>query len=256
MYSIVITALTCGCNLDSDKDPIIVPEIEKEFNIDLWEELSPTSRELRLLVTTIKNEPCLNATIAYQNDRYGANMAISLDDIVAPSDCQSGMAPAQANINLGALSAATYNLSLGLKNTIINEGKLQVSYDKYEVTMETEEGLQFLHRELRRVPATAIWGYVAYSQPAEVNTANSIVEAIGDIAYEADYPQGYYGHFTINPNNYNLSLRYYPTQGLAKPFLFDFSGNTQNLKNHLADLRQSNPAITAIKVWNANGEEL
>lgn len=254
-YSVVIAVLFWTCNLDAEKDPIIVPEIDKEFNIDLWEALYPTGRELHLQVSTIKNEDCLNAAIAFEHNRIGANIFVSLNEIVTPNDCDPGMAPAKADINFGSLSAATYNLSLGLKNTIINDGRLQVSYDKYAITMQTEEGLQFLHHELRRVPSSAIWGYVAYAQSADVSAANAIVDAIGNVAYDADYPPGYYGYFTIINNTNNLIIKGAPAQGFSKPFLFDYTGNPQQLKDLATDLRQMYPNTT-LKLWTADGEEL
>lgn len=260
-YSSVLGLLLCtlsltACDFDSN-DPIVVPEIEKEFYVDIWEELQNGERHCWVLIETIKPEDCLNASIVYDLDQLGNSLTISLDDILVPSNCEPGEAPAAADLNLGELTTRSFDLNINLKNAIFNNGALQVNYDSYQFVMENPEGILFKHKELKRVPNTAIWGYISYQDNSQYFAAQTIASEIEDISYEADYPEGYYGYYTIAPNTRTLSLHEQPNTDKLRVFLYDYTGNDTILEDKLASLRAAYPAPAfEIKVWNAKGESL
>lgn len=253
---LAIVALTSGCKLNSLNDPIVVPEIEKEFKVDIWENLQPTGRTVVFKIQTIQPENCVNATVSYDYRQVGSLLTMSLNDINAPSDCNPGLSPASAEIQAGYLSPGNYGLNINLKNTVYNTGVLQVNYEDYKIEMETEEGLTFVHRQLKRVPYNAIWGYVTYTENGQEANAQQIIDGIRSVANEANYAEGYYGHFNIAAANSEISVYNQPVTTLIKPFIYDFSGDVQILNDKLAELRSEAPAGVVLKLFNAKGQEL
>lgn len=248
--------LTCACKLNSLNDPIVVPEIDKEFKVDIWENLQPTGRTLVFKILTIKPENCENATVSYDYRQVGSLLTMSLNDINAPSDCNPGLSPASADIQAGYLSTGNYALNINLKNTVLNTGALHVNYEDYKIEMETEEGLTFVHRQLKRVPYSAIWGYVTYTENSQEANAQQMVDGIKSITNEANYPEGYYGYFNIAATNSEISVYNQPVTTLIKPFIYDFPGDVQVLNDKLAELRSEAPAGVVVKLFNAKGQEL
>lgn len=257
LLPVVCVMFLAACNFDSQNDPIIVPDVKKEFYVDIWEELLPQERRFWLLIETIEPENCLNASIYYDLDQLGNSITVSLDDIIVPSNCEAGQAPATADLDLGVLNTRTIDFKINLKNAVFNSGALQVNYDSYEVLMPAPEGIQFKHKKLMRVPNTAIWGYVSYTDNSQAAAAQDVVNSIKGISYTVDYPEGYYGYFSIGADSQITSVLGQPAGNRYKIFVFDYPGDKANLTNLLNDLRSMHPAPAFdIKLWNAQGESL
>lgn len=257
LLSVVSVLLLFSCDFDSQNDPIVVPDVKKEFYIDIWEELLPQERRFWLLIETIEPENCLNAHIAYDLDQFGNAIEVSLDDIILPADCQAGQAAATSELDLGVLNTRTLDLKINLKNTVFNTGQLQVGYDAYEILMPAPEGIQFKHKKLMRVPNAAIWGYVSYGETTMAAAAQDVINDIKGISYTVDYPEGYYGYFSIGADSQVTSVRGQPAGSKVKIFIFDYPGNEANLMSLLSQLRSEYPTPDFdIKVWNAKGESL
>lgn len=209
----LLTVVLASCDFRSLKDPIVLTDVEDEFLIDIWEEITPEGRTFQLLIQTIKDQPCSNSTIDFSVSRTSTVFDISLQDITAPDDCVPGEAPALARISLGDLSPGFYPLNIDLRDAIVNEGSVRVRSDAYQLSMDSEYGIRPLRSELRRVAPEHFWGYISYP-PQLKNAVDSLQNELGDFgSYEL--PQdGYYGYFTVA--NGNLAIKDQPQhQSLA-----------------------------------------
>lgn len=245
-----------GCKIDSLQDTIVVADVEDEFSIDYWEELTPGKRGLVFNLQTIKEAECLNATINYQFSLAGSRMNLSLDDILTPSDCVPGLAPIVENAKTGALSFPYYELSIDLKNTVVNKGTLSVNPDNYRISMLTEAGLNFINKKLNRIPDSTFWGYVLYPTGHQ-GVAAEWLASITPISAIVDAKEGYYGHFTINNNTpQKIFLRNEPQHAPFEAFYFQLTGSIPELKEKIAAFNNAHSALIELKVYTAWGEVL
>ncbi len=247
-----------GCDLADVGDAIIVPDVEDEFYVDIWEDLSTDNggRALILKIESIHPENCLNYSIDYRFDRTGNRLTVSLVDLREPADCEPGEAPVTADVNIGSLPSGNYAMNIDFRNTVENSGQLLVSPERYFLTMKTQNGIVLLREELLRVPENMIWGYVAL-QGAEAAAAAAFLE---DLQAISDQPtgmrEGYYGYFTIHSADSEVFVQDQPMDGSARTFLLEYTGTQNNLKGLLADYRLQYGDQLPIRLMNAKGEVL
>ncbi len=237
-----------SCKLASLDDPIVVVNVEDEFEINLREELSPSTRSLQFLVESIEEENCQNATIAYSFLREGNKLKISLEDILEATDCQEGNGPAKAAVNLGVLSPGVYNLELDLKNTVFNKGQIILDEQLYKVDLHTDNGIKLIRDELRRVPDRAIWGYVNTN---EENIADNFLSELRVLATDIDLQDGYYGYFQVEGRQVKVENQ--PEQGITKPFVYYFDGDSNILQDLVQEFRELHPDKAVITLMDATG---
>lgn len=252
----MVLVAVSGCKIDSLQDTIVIADVEKEFKIDYWEELSPTKRGLVFQLETIKDGNCLNSTINYQFIVAGTKISLSLDDILTPADCVPGIAPAVATAKSGFLAYPTYDLTIDLKNTVVNKGALTANSDNYRITMQTEAGLDFVNKKLNRIPDNTFWGYVAYPDGQTALTDEWLGSVTG-IAEAVSAKEGYYGHFTINNNTpQKIFLRNEPENTAFQAFFLKLNGTEFDLKSKVASFQNAHTAPVQLKVYTAWGEVL
>ena len=63
LYMFLLILLFSGCKLDSFGRHHYSNEVDNEFYIDMWENLSPDSRSFVLKIRTIDNQECVNSSI-------------------------------------------------------------------------------------------------------------------------------------------------------------------------------------------------
>lgn len=249
----VLATLLGGCKLDSLGDPIVVPDVEREFYIDLWENLYPESRELVFKIETVQAQDCENATISYNLNRTGNTVKLSLNAISTPADCQQGPAQIFASAPAGRLNGGLYTTKIDLKNTVFNEGQLTVTGDAYHLDMNTDYGFIFRHKSLLRVPEQTYWGYLPYETPDQEALANAFINELQGSSIQHDFLAGYYGYFSVEPND-RVSIHEKSLEGVAyKSFLFKYEGSGANLRQQINAFRLLHGA-EALYVLNAKGE--
>lgn len=245
-----------GCHLDSLTGPIIVADVEDEFYIDIWEKLEPGKRSFQLKIETIEEENCLNYSIDFDFQKTGYSLEVSLNDILVPADCQPGDATAKALVNTGMLSPGYYDLLIGLRNTVLNEGQVLVSGDRYFLKSDKENGIIFLHKELMRVPEKAIWGYVVFEEGQDEQIAGDFIADLKEISTEGNYNNGYYGYFTISNSAEKISVTDRPSTFNIKSFIFQFEEDKEQLISLLTNYREDHPDNIRIKLVTYEGKEL
>ncbi len=252
---IFIIAMT-GCELASSKDPIIVPDVEDELYVDMWEQLnSPTGRSLVVKIESIEEKNCLNYRLDYFFSRNGNRLKVSLNNIIEPNDCVPGNAPVKAEVSAGSLPSGNYGFDIDFKGLVVNNGTLSVTSESYVLDMKSEHGIVLLRDELLRVPDDVIWGYAAYQQSADEAIAVDFINEVKAISKLAiGNRAGYYGHFTISPLDGKVFVHEQPSSNV-KTFFYQYTDNETTLKNLVADYRQTYGNQLTIKVFNAKGKE-
>lgn len=251
---LLMLGLATSCDLSGLKDAIIVSEVDDEFYVDFWENLTgPNGRELVIKLESIKSEKCLNYRIDSQFSKESNRLTVNLNSIVKPLDCVAGEATVKQDVNAGNLLNGLYALNINLKSTITNNGQLLVSDNRYALDFQKENGIKFRRKSLLRVPDQAIWGYVEYAQKTDEPNARKFINELSALSGNAnDFAAGYYGYFTIAESNPTLSV--YEQSALSVPYLLVYQDNEVKIKNLLASYRLTYGSQLKIHFYNAKGE--
>ena len=250
----IICTLAIGlsaCKIGSLDDPIIIANVDREFEIELWELLSKEDRKLVFRVNSLEEENCLNSTVS-TNAFFGQrSIQISIDDIITPSDCIEGRAPAKTEIDASLVKAGIYNLTIDLKKTIVNEGQLIANNNSYEVSMFSSKGIQIPHNTLLSVPNDIMWGFIHYNTPDQLEAAQNFVTELEKNNEVINIKDGYYGYFTQDDGQ--LSVLDQPNTRTL-PFLFTQKMTPQSIQAFVGKLQANFKEELSIQILNSVGE--
>lgn len=246
--------LTTSCSLDNTGDPIIIPEVEKEFQVSLREQLGPAPRRLEVLLQTVKLQPCLDAAITHELLPAPGLIRIDIDGIHLPDNCMTGTAPARDTITLDQLANNNYLFEINLKRTISNEGSLRISAETYTLNLGLEKGLILPYKQLRRIPDYTIWGYVAHGSPSAAGIAGQFVNELSARSAPANLQAGHYGHFSVASGSGSITVADSPADLTLRPFAFRYTGNVDDLRSLTEAYRNQYGNLLQIKLLAVTGE--
>jgi hypothetical protein len=242
-----------ACNISSLNDPVLIPEVEDEFYLDMWENLTPEGRYLEWRLRTIDNASCEEAYLDYTYDRGGRAIDLAINAIINPVDCTPGEQPLEVGIDAGRLVNDTYDLSFSLRESVTNSGQLDVTEQLYEINFEDPSGFVLLRNKLYRIPDQVIWGYVHANTPELKAAAAAFNNDLSQITDPVVLENGYYGHFTILNRNISLNNDFTPIG--ATIFYYQLNGDDDRLSNLIEENRSNYSEGLTIKVYNTLGEE-
>ncbi|RME95931.1 MAG: hypothetical protein D6772_12560 [Bacteroidetes bacterium] len=245
--------LGAACNLNQDKDPIIVPVLEDEFYLDLWQELSPAGSSLVIEFETLQEEDCLNAEVLSSYERVNRILKLTLFDILEPESCIPGRAPARGEETLAGLEQGTYNLLIDLQEIVRNEGTLSIDAGGFQVETPTH-GFQWRHGRIERIAPEALWGYISYANETERLIAEQQLTELAQFTTPLAGVVGYYGHFEImEDGSFALAERILPGEASNLSFLLQYQDTTA-LADWLADTRAQLSEGMSLRVFNGRGD--
>lgn len=254
VVGLLLSILPIGCKL-SEEDKDIVVKIESEFQLGMNEKLGQ-QRDFQLTFQTIQDQSCTTNSIAYFSNRSGRNVYLSLNEIVETPNCLTGQGPATDTASYSNIPNGAYNLELVLKNTISSKGTLTVSNEKFTLDITEGHGFQLGQATLMRVPATAIWGYVAYKDAQYLSGADQFLEQLNGQTESLKLNRGEYGHFRIGDGD-RLSLNKAPDYNNFRTFYRTSKGQLSALEALLEGFRSQYPdGQMEFRIFTGQGETL
>jgi hypothetical protein len=246
-----------SCNVETIDDPIIVPLIEQEFQLDLWQTLGrSTPSNLEIQMSTIEEEDCLNALILSTYVRTGSELNITIYDILEPEVCDPGSAPARGEQEIVDATPGTYNIKIEIQDIVSNLGFLTVSEEAYTIDMLEETGITWLNKTLYRIPNDALWGYVAYTNTAEENRVTTLIEELRALGTPLTLAEGYYGYFTISNSGNSIKIQDAPNADSAKSLLLNYTAGRELINQKVSDfLSTSGNENIVLKLLDSAGNE-
>jgi len=244
-----------ACKIESLNDPIIISLVDKEFSLELWENLQSTANPLEFHFQTIADENCLNTSIESSYTKENLQLNLTIFNILAPETCETGMAPAMgAEAIDGVVENGFYSLEIELQGVVNNIGTLQVSDDFYKVDMDQEIGINWAHDKLLRVPQFALWGYITYQGSEQLSIANNFVASLDGISSAFEGEDGYYGHFTLENTNL-VAVQKAPADLNAKIFILSYSGHINAIDPYVDDFTNTAPEGMELHIFDGRGNE-
>ncbi|MCO6480435.1 MAG: hypothetical protein J5I94_27585 [Phaeodactylibacter sp.] len=254
---VTLIFIVTSCNLSSVEDTVVIPDVDDEFYLDIWEALTPEGRFLEFRLRTIDNEPCRNAAIDYEFQQANRELSISINEILREDGCDPGeAAPAYANIRTHSpLPGGFYPLFVDLREKVTSDGQVVVSSEAYNISLEDGGGVVVLRPELRRIPNETIWGYISYENTELAGVADELQARLQSITTPRTLKEGHYGYFFINSSGV---LRFIDGDALnnSRTFTYRFVEDKEELLGLLEEYRSAYGESLKIKVFNTLGEEL
>lgn len=250
---------TCKKN----KEENLIVNIEDDFYIDLFEDISNGEKRFQMDVATIHDQACLNFNIDYSLDfdEQINTIDLTLNNLVEPEHCIEGEAPAEVVIPFGTINPGTYSFNISLKDAVVNNGRLLVFADRFQLEMDSDDGIEIVNEQLYRIPGKTIWGYVGYSSTEDMDDAERFINdleglsSVFDIENNNLYKSGYYGYFRISDEK-DLVLSGEINQNYYLPFIFQHDSENLAEINSVLDNACFNNQALDIHIYTDNGQEL
>ena len=244
-----------SCKVELLDEPIIISLIDKEFSLELLENLQEGSNSLEVHFETISDENCLNTTILSSFQQDGLNQKLTIFEILEPETCDPGMAPAKGVESIGDLNNdISYPIQVELQDIVINTGSLTVSDVYYKIEMNEENGISWRHTTLFKIPQDVLWGYITYLDNEQLLLANDFVSSVEGVTLVAEASDGYYGHFEILNNNITV-VKTAPEEVESRLFIRKLDGPADNITDIVKAFRANAPSGIELHIYDGNGNE-
>lgn len=253
---VLIVVSLSACKVEPLDDPIIVPVVDQEFALEMWQNLASDSEyPLEIRMYTLEDYECLNTDILTNFLQVGRSLELTLYDILDPEVCEAGLGPATGIEVLDNIEEDLYRIKIELQDVVQNEGWLTVTDDTYLVGMEEENGIRWQHYEMRHIPEDAFWGYVTYPDASSQVQVESFLSDLQQIGTVSNLQDGYYGHYSLSDNGSKLEVNTTNLPGQAITFLLDYNGGNAEIDQRVeAFLADADPEVE-LHFWNGKGDE-
>jgi hypothetical protein len=243
-----------ACNTGKTDDLVLDTEVEKEYQLDLWEALVNGTRSLHIRASTLKNQECLNYSIESSISRKNNNIEINLIKLLAPLNCDAGSGPAKATLDLGALPNGTYQVTVKLGKVIPSTGRLLVSTSSFFLSLPSAIGFRLGNNTLLRIPEQTLWGYLSY-EAGQQSLVNQFLNEFNAISQDAELAKGYYGYFNLAENGNIEYGNQISSDRPLQPLLRRFQGNEAELERLIKTYRDKHKLVLSIHLRNTAGKE-
>lgn len=234
LFSCLLFIFVFGCKKDNQTNVIV--DIEDDFYIDMFEDISNGERRFQLDITTIKDQSCINYQIDFDLDfdEPGRKIGLTLNDLIEPEDCIEGMSPVSLTVPVGSVASDDYTFNINLKDAVINQGQLKVTDYAYQLEMDSDDGIQLVHEQLNRIPENTLWGYIAFDNNASAPSAEGFLSDLENLSTVSSirgntlYEPGFFGYFDLDDD---LKILWPTTLDVNNFIPFIFSHNSTDLSD-------------------------
>ena len=223
-----------ACDRKANEEKII--DVEKEFNVQMWEKLDAYGGSLQFVVTTIKSQPCGNTRIEMNSHRVDSKLTITINSLIKPVSCNNVSEPAVDTLTIGNLSAGSYNININLKDVVLNNGILTVKDNVYKVYLPKQDGISLITPELLRVPSGTIWGYVSFDTGQDAKLVK-FFDNLNKIATPITIPSGNYGYFNISSTKIDIKANFDTKKQNIRQIFHNLTKSSLELENLVNEYR-------------------
>jgi hypothetical protein len=238
----LLTLLMVGCKKEMDSSSGTEVKVKKEFDIQLWEKLTPTGSELQMIVNSIEPQACPNIHLDYYVSTTDNKVTVTLKSFSVPTSCTGPLTRTSDTLNIGHLPNGNYKLSINLKDVVLNNGSISVNPNLYVVDLQSENGISMPFKQLARIPENTIWGYVNH-ESSVTNKAQAFMDSLKTICQTTALLNGRYGHFDVVNESLKMPSTTQYTYPITTTFFFKYEGTEDKLNRLIQHFRLNTNAL-------------
>ncbi len=250
---LILLLFVLGCENETAQP---VNTLGSEVELSMTEYVEDNQRTLTLKFLTRKDFPCINYQIKHSLRMDDQSVNIILEKVEESDVCLDAIGPASAFVELGQLPEKEYNLTIQLGESIVKSGTLTVSKNTYQIDMHDYDGVELLNPELFRIPDQTVWGVLKYERSEQNKEIFKYFEQVMDRAGASSkkFAEGDYGYFSVGADGKITQPLTSREILVEQPFLFDFSGDEDDLKMVLKQINSQHGDVQ-IRIYDAQGHE-
>jgi len=204
LFIILVSIFLASCQ--KDNEPVIIYDINDEFNIEIFQELN-NSNSFFLKLTTLDEYPDnyrIEADVTNNNDK----LELNIYRILKSNTASTKNVTLSKKLALNTLSLGTHSLDLIIRNSVVNEGAISITPATVELDFSTKQGITAKHYEVNRIDPTGYWGVAYIESTNHIIYLDHFMQKIKAVSTEFVNPKvGNYGYFSIDDQNkINLPL--------------------------------------------------
>ncbi|RZK17930.1 MAG: hypothetical protein EOO56_17065 [Hymenobacter sp.] len=202
-----------------------------------------TGRQVILSFRDEGQYSCSNFYLTTQFTRLGQQLSFVFSGVDQGNGlCLTSIGPATSSIDVTSLPPGTYPLSLTVGNRQTT-GSLELTSDYLRVQSNNSSIVAVSTAEVRFTPATAIWGHVIYSRPADQVAALAVADSLRRLgAASLTLPAGPYSRFTIDASGKPAPPTVLPGVS-ALPLLFTYTADFKRVKALITRAKATTPTL-------------
>ncbi len=191
-FLLLLVFVSCQKNVD----PIFIYDVEDEFELSLHQSTGNT-HNIVVHISTTQEMPDNYKIEAFAKIING-HVELNIYQILKPSTDSETKAILSTAVVIDSLGNGLHDLSLIIRETIINEGVLTVSDDKITLDFSEPKGIKQSHLEANRFPSDAFWGVVYVDSSYHEGLLDIFLDSLDLFATDVLNPLvGNYGYFSI-----------------------------------------------------------
>ena len=230
--ALIFCLTACGKKANDEK----IIDVEKEFNVQMWEKLDGYGGSLQFVVSTIKNQPCGNTRIEMNSNQIDSKLTMTIKSLIQPATCNNVSQPAVDTLTVGNVSTGSYNININLKDVVLNNGTLTVKDNIYKLYLAKQDGITLITPELLRVPSGTIWGYVSFDTGQDAKLLK-FFDNLNKIANPITIPSGNYGYFNISSTKVDIKANFDTKKQNIRQIFHNLTKSTIELENLINEYR-------------------
>lgn len=245
-----VSIFMLSCNEDS-LDPTFFFDLDTEFNIRPTHILSHSGQEYGISIAAIDPNICDDAMIVHQKSVVNGISVIKINDIINSDNCHSSDFDPSVVVDISELSVSNIALKLSIGDIVENSGNLVIDADGASLIMASSDGIRITDDRLLHLPNDAIWGGISAIGNHE-EAAMSFMDALKDINTTDNWIDGYYGHFKVQNDQYDIFSQTPLT--LHQTIAITTDQSWQEIESLASSYESDYPGLE-IKLFNTQGEE-
>lgn len=203
-FSSVLCLCFAACSVLEEPDELTIINISADYVIELSQSLQLGPNLLMINVRSTEMKNCKNSYIDMNTNIAGDQIQLILGEIIHADPCDeiSGYVEAQSSFEL---SPRQYNINISLKNVVQNHGIIDVHLDRYQLNLETENGILLKEPIVKIIPDGYAWGQIKLADQDHLSTLNDVIVEVQEANIPHNLDDGNYGYFIIRDGQILLS---------------------------------------------------
>lgn len=249
----MLMLFTQSCDILHNDPEDQVIEVSEEFNVYAVEGYSTSGRTLQFVVETVSDSICSDAVLKVDALRQSELLNIDIFEIDQPDPCLSDTRRLQHTSPLGLLDKNVFEVSLSIKDLIVNQGQIDVYNDEILLSFNEPKGIVPGTKTSYRLPENTIWGYVKTYESDYAGRVLDFITELSSISQSIVLKPGQYSGFEINANG-ELVFDDKDVSSDVTTFFFKHTGPSSDLSSLLDTYRIDAGAKAEFVIHSTSGE--